>query len=192
MAKIYKSFEIPKFESNNLNLKRLNIFYIKLLAIELILYIILYFNRIYSNLLIKYRIIFRSNIDGDCASTFHEKCDKIRNTLILIKASGNKRFGGFTTETWDGNDINKKDEKSFIFSIDKMKIYDIIPGQNAINCNPDLGPVFLSQIKLLDKFFTQGGTTGTKWKNYKTLEDFEITDGAEKFGVKEVEVYQTK
>jgi hypothetical protein len=141
---------------------------------------------------IKYKIIFRSNIDGDCASTFHEKCDKIRNTLILIKASGNKRFGGFTTETWDGNDINKKDEKSFIFSIDKMKIYDIIPGQNAINCNPDLGPVFLSQIKLLDKFFTQGGTTSTKGKNYKNLEDFEITDGAEKFGVKEVEVYQIK
>ena len=141
---------------------------------------------------IKYKIIFRSNIDGDCASTFHEKCDKIRNTLILIKASGNKRFGGFTTETWDGNDINKKDEKSFIFSIDKMKIYDIIPGQNAINCNPDLGPVFLSQIKLLDKFFTQGGTTSTRGKNYKTLEDFEITDGAEKFGVKEVEVYQIK
>ena len=141
---------------------------------------------------IKYKIIFRSNIDGDCASTFHEKCDKIRNTLILIKASGNKRFGGFTTETWDGNDIKKKDEKSFIFSIDKMKIYDIIPGQNAINCNPDLGPVFLSQIKLLDKFFTQGGTTSTKGKNYKTLEDFEITDGAEKFGVQEVEVYQIK
>ena len=141
---------------------------------------------------IKYKIIFRSNIDGDCASTFHEKCDKIRNTLILIKASGNKRFGGFTTETWDGNDINKKDEKSFIFSIDKMKIYDIIPGQNAINCNPDLGPVFLGQIKLLDKFFTQGGTTSTKGKNYKTLEDFEITDGAEKFGVQEVEVYQIK
>jgi len=141
---------------------------------------------------IKYKIIFRSNIDGDCASTFHEKCDKIRNTLILIKASGNKRFGGFTTETWDGNDINKKDEKGFIFSIDKMKIYDIIPGQNAINCNPDLGPVFLGQIKLLDKFFTQGGTTSTRGKNYKTLEDFEITDGAEKFGVKEVEVYQIK
>ena len=141
---------------------------------------------------IKYKIIFRSNIDGDAASIFHEKCDKIKNTLVLIKASGNKRFGGFTTETWDGNDINKKDEKSFIFSIDKMKIYDIIPGENAINCNPDLGPVFLGQIKLLDNFFTQGGTTSTKGKNFKTLEDFEITDGAEKFGVQEVEVYQIK
>ncbi len=141
---------------------------------------------------IKYKIIFRSNIDGDSAQTFHQKCDKIKNTLILIKASGNKRFGGFTSETWDGDDINKKDDKSFIFSIDKMKVYDIIEGENAINCNPDLGPVFVNQIKLLDKFFTQGGTTCKKGMNFKTTEDFEITDGAEKFGVQEVEVYQLK
>ena len=141
---------------------------------------------------IKYRILFRSNIDGDLASTFHMKCDKIKNTLILIKASGNKRFGGFTTETWDGNDVNKKDEKSFIFSIDKMKIYDVLEGEYAINCNPDLGPVFVNQIKLLDQFFTQGGTTSKKGINFNTLEDFEITDGAEKFGVQEVEVYQIK
>ena len=141
---------------------------------------------------IKYRIIYRSNIDGDSANNFHEKCDKIKNTLILIKASGNKRFGGFTTETWDGNDVDKKDNNCFIFSIDKMKIYDVIEGQNAINCNPDLGPVFLSQIKLLDKFFTQGGTTSKKGKNFNTTEDFEITEGAEKFGVQEVEVYQIK
>ena len=33
---------------------------------------------------IKYKIIFRSNIDGDLASTFHKKCDQIKNTLILI------------------------------------------------------------------------------------------------------------
>ena len=141
---------------------------------------------------IKYKILFRSNIDGDTASAFHKKCDGIKNTLILIKASGNKRFGGFATETWDGNDVNKKDEKSFIFSIDKMKIYDVIEGQNAINCNPDLGPVFIGQIKLLDQFFTQGGTTGKKKINFNTSEDFEITDGAEKFGVKEVEIYQIK
>ena len=141
---------------------------------------------------IKYRIIFRSNIDGDTATSFHEKCDHARNTLILIKATGNKRFGGFTTQTWDGEDVNKKDNNCFIFSIDKMKIYDVIEGQNAINCNPDLGPVFISQIKLLDKFFTQGGTTSKKGKNFMTLEDFEITGGAEKFGVQEVEVYQIK
>ena len=141
---------------------------------------------------IKCKIIFRANTDGDTALAFHKKCDGIKNTLILIKASGNKRFGGFTTETWDGEDINKKDKESFIFSIDKMKIYDIIEGENAINCNQDLGPVFVNQIKLFDQFFTQGGTTCKKGMNFNTNVDFELTDGAEKFGVQDVEVYQIK
>ena len=73
-----------------------------------------------------------------------------------------------------------------------MKVYDVIEGQDAINCNPDLGPVFLNQIKLFDQFFIQGGTTSKKGQNFMTSEDFEITGGAEKFGVQEVEVYQIK
>ena len=141
---------------------------------------------------IKYKLIYRASSDGDVCTTFHDKCDKIQNTLILIHASGNKRFGGFTTQTWDGEDVNKKDKNCFIFSIDKMKIYDIIEGEDAINCNPDLGPIFINQIKLLDKFFTQGGTTNKKGQTFRTLEDFEITGGAEKFGIKEVEVYHVK
>ena len=46
--------------------------------------------------------------------------------------------------------------------------------------------------KLFDQFFTQGGTTSKKGKTFMTLEDFEITGGAEKFGVQDVEVYQIK
>ena len=139
---------------------------------------------------IRFKIIYRGTEHGDLSTIFHEKCDNIKNTLVLVHTSCNKRFGGFTTQTWDGEDINKKDDNCFIFSIDKMRVYDIIKGQNAINCNPDYGPVFINQIKLLDKFFTQGGTTDYKGKTFQTLENFEITGGAEKFGIKEVEVYQ--
>ena len=141
---------------------------------------------------IKFKIIYRGTEHGDSSSKFHEKCDNIKNTLVLVHTSSNKRFGGFTTQTWDGEDINKKDDSCFIFSIDKMRIYDIIEGQNAIICNPDCGPVFINQIKLLDKYFTQGGTTSYKGKTFQTLENFELTGGAEKFGIKEVEVYQIK
>ena len=141
---------------------------------------------------IKYKLIYRASTDGDACTAFHDKCDQYQNTLILIHASGNKRFGGFTTQSWEGEDVNKKDKHCFIFSIDKMKIYDIFEGQDAINCNQDLGPIFIDQIKLLDKFFTQGGTTNKKGQTFRTLEDFEITGGAEKFGVKEVEVYHVK
>ena len=141
---------------------------------------------------IKYKLLYRATYDGDFSSKFHEKCDNIPNTLVLIETSGDRRFGGFTTQTWDGDDVNKKDNNCFIFSIDNMKTYDINENQFAINCNPDLGPVFVNQIKLLDKFFIQGGSTNKKGKTFSTLEDFEITGGAEKFGVREVEVYQAK
>ena len=141
---------------------------------------------------IRYKLLYKASVDGDISSKFHEKCDHIPNTLILIKASLDKRFGGFTTQTWDGDNINKNDDNCFIFSIDKGKIYDINEGQEAINCNPDLGPIFINQIKLLDKFFIQGGSTNKKGKTFSTLEDFEITGGVEKFAVKEVEVYQVK
>jgi len=141
---------------------------------------------------IKYKLLYKASVDGDTATAFHNKCDKIPNTLVLIKASGDKRFGGFTTQTWDGDDINKEDDKCFIFSIDNMKIYDIIEGEEAINCNPDLGPIFIDQIKLLDKFFIQGGSTNKKGITFNTKGDFEINGGAEKFGVREVEVYHAK
>ena len=141
---------------------------------------------------VKYKLIFRATEHGDLSESFHEKCDNINNTLIIIYTSCNKRFGGFTTQSWDGEKIKKKDNDCFIFSIDKLKIYDILRDKNAIYCNPDYGPVFINQIKLLDKFFTQGGTTGNKGKTFQTEENFELTGGAELFGIKELEVYQVK
>ncbi len=141
---------------------------------------------------IKYKLLYKASTDGDICTTFHTKCDKIPNTLVLIQAAGDKRFGGFTTQTWDGDDVNKEDKNCFIFSIDNMKVYDVNKGEEAINCNPDLGPVFINQIKLLDKFFTQGGSTNKKGMTFGTKEDFEINGGAEKFGVKDVEVYYVK
>ena len=138
---------------------------------------------------IKFKKIYKGTNDGDSSTAFHKKCDNIKNTLILIYASCNKRFGGFTTQTWDGDNINKIDNNSFIFSIDKMKVYDVIKDKNAIKCNPDQGPIFINQIKIFDNYFTQGGMTCTKGNNFMTMEDYELTGGAEKFGIKEIEVY---
>ena len=144
---------------------------------------------------IEYNIIYKSSKDGDLSTVFHKKCDNIKNTLLLIQDSENKIFGGFTTQTWDGEDINKKDNNCFIFSIDKSKntkIYDILQGNEAISCNPNYGPIFVNQIKLLNNFLKQGGITGKKAKNFKTSEDFELTGGLENFIIKEVEIFQIK
>ena len=135
-------------------------------------------------------LLYKATIDSDKASAIHNKCDWANRTLVLIKSGNGRRFGGYTTCNWKGNSIEKKDDNAFVFSLDKMQIYDIIPGELAIGCYPKYGPVFLGcQIRIYDEFFTKGGTTFEKGLNYNTQEDYELTGGLKKFDVKEIEVY---
>ena len=138
-------------------------------------------------------LIYKATIDSDKASVFHNKCDFASNSLVLVKSTNGKRFGGYTSCSWEGNSIEKKDENAFVFSLDKMQIYDILPGEDAIGCYPKYGPVFLGcQIRIYDEFFKNGGTTFEKGMNYDTQEDFELTGGLKKFGIKEIEVYSVE
>ena len=136
-------------------------------------------------------LLYKASIDGDSAQVFHQKCDKAKNTIVLIETKNGKRFGGYTTCNWSGNCIEKKDSEAFIFSFDKMKTYDNIPGDNAIGCYPKFGPVFLGcQIKIFDDAFVNGGTTYEKELNFNTTEDYELTGGDKTFEIKDIEVYE--
>ena len=88
--------------------------------------------------------LYQATIDGENAVNFHKKCDKIPNTLIIIKTNGNRRFGGFTSEVWE-SDIEgkqKEDKNAFLFSLDKQKIYPIKNYKYAIYVKNDYGPTF--------------------------------------------------
>ena len=136
-------------------------------------------------------LLFKATADSDKASAFHQKCDKAQSTIVLIETDKGKRFGGFTTKSWEGECIEKKDENAFVFSLDKMMTYDNIPGEVAIGCYPKFGPIFMGcQIRIYDNAFTKGGTTFEKGMNYNTEEDYELTGGDRVFNVKEIEVYE--
>ena len=136
-------------------------------------------------------LLYKASVDGDKASAFHEKCDDAQNTIVLVETKNGKRFGGFTTCSWSGNCVDKNDPQAFIFSFDKMKTYDNIPGDEAIGCYPKFGPIFLGcQIKIFDNAFTKGGTTFEKELNFNTEEDYELTGGDRVFEVKDIEVYE--
>ena len=140
---------------------------------------------------INFNLIYKAINDTDCAQAFHQKCDKARRTLVLIETIDEKRFGGFTTESWEGDGIDKIDKEAFVFSLDKMKIYNIISEQPAIGCYPNYGPVFLGcQIKVNDNFFVKGGTTYKKNTNYATNSDYELNDGVKFYGIKDIEVFE--
>ena len=136
-------------------------------------------------------LLYKASADSDSAAVFHEKCDGANNTIVLVETTDGKRFGGYTTKSWRGNCIEKADTDAFIFSFDKMKTYDNIPGDDAIGCYPKFGPIFLGcQIKIFDNAFTKGGTTFEKELNFNTEEDYELTGGNRTFGVKDIEVYE--
>jgi hypothetical protein len=46
---------------------------------------------------------YRASRDGFDSNDFHKKCDGIRNTLTVIKATSGNVFGGFTEKAWDSS-----------------------------------------------------------------------------------------
>lgn len=138
----------------------------------------------------KFILIYKAIESGDKASIFHQKCDNIEMSLVIIETIKGVRFGGFTTKPWEGNCVQKIDNDAFVFSIDKKKIYDVIPNEPAVGCYPKFGPVFFGcQIRIYDNFFKKLSTTCHKRLNYKTTQDYELNNGEQSYIVKDIEVY---
>ena len=139
---------------------------------------------------VKFNLVYKAFDDGDKAKIFHEKCDKLNMSLVLIETDKDVRFGGFTTKSWEGNCLKKIDNNAFVFSLETNLIYPIMKSEPAIGCYPKFGPVFFGcQIRIYDDFFTKGGTTCHKGLNYKTTKDYELNNGEQKYLIKDIEIY---
>lgn len=86
----------------------------------------------------EWRLLYRASVDGFSRQIFHLKCDNNKNTLLIIKSSSGRIFGGYTTALWNcqnealddfylysfmtrrmksKDDFFKQDPNSFIFSL---------------------------------------------------------------------------
>ena len=144
-----------------------------------------------------YKIIYKSSIDGDNIKNFHSNCDGEENILIIIETNKGYKFGGFTSVGFDSSGCELRDDKAFLFSIDYQKIYEIIPGNNAIYCNRKTGPIFCSKqdsiaysIYIPDNYFNNKSTTTKQCFCYKMNTNFELNHGKKEFIVKEMEVFR--
>jgi hypothetical protein len=93
-------------------------------------------------------LLYRASRDGFSARDFHLNCDKLPNTLVVIKSSMGQVFGGYTRAAWDESGCHKTDKDAFLFSLinkenEPVKL-KIIPGQEkyAILCHSSYGPIF--------------------------------------------------
>ena len=146
--------------------------------------------------MIKFEKIFVMSINGNSSKDFHNYCDNKGPTLIIIKTTKNKIFGGFTPLIWENRGGNKYDENSqtFIFSLNLMKKYDMIDNEReAIYCAGEYGPIFGSSDFQIEKNMKKGITYANKFTNFLANNNLELTGGKgndETFDVEDFEVFQ--
>ena len=139
----------------------------------------------------KFKLLLDSKIDGDLTQTFYNKCGGKFPTVVFVKTTKGRRFGGYCSIGWENkNGGAMKDINNFIFSFDKKKKYKIK--------NPEKG------IETHSSYFAFGGgsdfyiynncTSSTNNYNnnsgtYETTETYEL-NGERNFTVSSYEVYQ--
>jgi len=150
-------------------------------------------------------LIYRASQDGFEASSFHAKCDKQPNTLIIIKSEHGNIFGGYTEQDWTPNEGLKTDNNSYIFSLInkdnkplKLKCPDAL---KAIWCGSAYGPIFglgpcirihNDSNRNTDSISDLGITSSVyKHPNYaeNSLEAKSFLAGSRNFKVLEIEAY---
>ena len=142
------------------------------------------------------KLLYSASEDGDACTIFHSMCDGTSPLLVFVKTNKGLRFGGFTSKTFECSTTykGKVDDKAFIFSLDKKKIYEVEKGKKAICCYKNYGPVFYgyeySNIYLVGNLLNVEGNVAKKGDRYNTTEDYEINGGEKKFMAEEVEVFQ--
>ena len=53
----------------------------------------------------QWKLLYRASENEYSAKSFHNHCDNISPTFILIKSKGGWIFGGYTTQSWVGDGI---------------------------------------------------------------------------------------
>ena len=75
----------------------------------------------------KLDLLFKGPFYNFDSTTFHSTYDNIVPCLILIEATNGARFGGFTNQTWKGENEYKKDNTAFLFSLNFLEKYPVKP-----------------------------------------------------------------
>ncbi len=133
-----------------------------------------------------------SRIDGDTTDTFYNKCTGKYPTIVFVKTTKGHRFGGYSSIPWKNlNNGFNRDEKNFIFSLDKQKKYNIKNADKAIQTNSSYfafggGSHFYVENNCTSNTRNYNSNSGT----YNTTENYELNGGEYNYTVSSYEVYQ--
>ena len=139
----------------------------------------------------EFNLLYRGTRDGDDSIIFHELCDNKNNILVLIETTKKRKFGGFCSIGYKSFGDSQIDNSAFIFSLDKLKVYNVIKNKTAVFWNSNYGAMFAGSISSVsNKFFNKDCFANRKNIYYQMSEDFEYNGGEQAYRIKEIEVYQ--
>lgn len=144
---------------------------------------------------LKFKLLFRMSENGSNSSEFHKCCDGVGPTLLLIKTDKNRIFGGFTPLNWGTKNVEvyDKSKRTFIFSLNLMKKFDMIDiEKKSITCK-NTGPVFGDWDFGLDYNMKYGSSYANSCSNFLSDNNLELTGGSgdnDNFTTEEFEVYK--
>ena len=152
---------------------------------------------IYKGKNVGFKMIYNAKENGDQSHKFHELCDNHKYTLVIVNTMKNNIFGGFASKTWNSFELGrKKDGNSFLFSINKQKIYNSKKDDEKYQryhlfCSDTDGPCFYA-FSIDNLFLKNGGYCDEIEKcNYEFFEkEYEINNEEKYFNIKELEVYK--
>ncbi len=140
---------------------------------------------------IEFNLLYKGTRDGDESTKFHQLCDGRKNVIVFVETTKNRRFGGFTSLGYDSNSGNKIDNSAFIFSLDKLKYYNVKKNETATYSYEIYGPLFAGSIRVVEnKCFSTKSYSNCKGTYYQTTEDYELNGGECEYLIKEIEVLQ--
>ena len=139
----------------------------------------------------KIKLLLDSKIDGDSTQTFYNKCSNKFPTVVFVKTTKGRRFGGYCSIGWENANGNyKKDINNFIFSLDKKKKYKIKKPEYGIYA----GSSYFAfgngnEFCIYNNCTTNNNNYNNNEGTYETTETYEL-NGENNFTVSSYEVYQ--
>ena len=146
--------------------------------------------------LFKSTLLYRATRDGDNHDSFYSKVENKRKTLSIIKTKKGVRFGCFLDIEIKRSNGSSKDDKFFVFSFDKKKIYNIIPGKDCINNgSSEVLNLYNQPFYIKNKFLSNNESyTETSSRLSDNLlgfkKDYELNNYEKNFTVEEMETFQ--
>ena len=108
---------------------------------------------------IKIELIFRASEHQFRARAFHQCCNNINDTLILIRTEFGRTIGGYTHYKWNNERKNSSEyvddpaKRTFLFQLDLHQIFKPISGESLIACKHYRGPIFgKGDLQIVDEF----------------------------------------